>query len=159
MGTWECMKLGEFPWHNTLGVFCWGRSLKIQSRKKEGGVHVLSELKKTMLLGPRLGSIFLISCYFVPSFILSRSRSEMLSIECWNVWKLVIFSSWQIFYVLFPNLCVPLPLPSPQQPPPNSLGGYLSIYDLYLKVLMFKQMLTFWMENAQVVEWVIMGRQ
>jgi hypothetical protein len=25
MGTWECMKLGELPWHNTLGVLCWGR--------------------------------------------------------------------------------------------------------------------------------------
>jgi hypothetical protein len=24
---------------------------------------------------------------------------------------------------------------------------------------MFKQMLTFWMQNAQVVQWAIMGRQ
>jgi hypothetical protein len=29
MGMWEHMKLGEFPRHNTLGFFCWGRSLKI----------------------------------------------------------------------------------------------------------------------------------
>jgi hypothetical protein len=29
---WECgehIKLGELPRHNTLGFFCWGRSLKI----------------------------------------------------------------------------------------------------------------------------------
>jgi hypothetical protein len=26
--TWEHIKLGEFPWHNTLGFFYWRRSLK-----------------------------------------------------------------------------------------------------------------------------------
>ncbi len=26
---WEHIKLGELPWHNALGFFCWGRSLKI----------------------------------------------------------------------------------------------------------------------------------
>jgi hypothetical protein len=25
----EHIKLGELPWHNGLGFFCWGRSLKI----------------------------------------------------------------------------------------------------------------------------------
>jgi hypothetical protein len=29
MGMWEHIKLGELPPHNTLGFFCWGRSLKI----------------------------------------------------------------------------------------------------------------------------------
>jgi len=29
MGTWEHIKLGELPWHNGLGFFSWGRSLKI----------------------------------------------------------------------------------------------------------------------------------
>jgi hypothetical protein len=26
---WEHIKLEELPWHNTLGFFCWGSSLKI----------------------------------------------------------------------------------------------------------------------------------
>jgi hypothetical protein len=26
---WEHIKLGELRWHNALGFFCWGRSLKI----------------------------------------------------------------------------------------------------------------------------------
>jgi hypothetical protein len=29
MGTWEHIKLGELPRHNTLGFFCWGRYLTI----------------------------------------------------------------------------------------------------------------------------------
>jgi hypothetical protein len=39
-------------------------------------------------------------------------------------------------------VCPPSP-PLPPTAPPQLFGGYLSIYDLYLKVLMFKQMLTF----------------
>ncbi len=104
------------------------RSLKIPSRNKKGGVHVLSEWKKTMLLGPRLGTYFLISCYFVPSFILSRSRSEMLSIECWNVWKLVIFQFMTDFLCSISKLVCPPFLSPPPQQPPQLLGRYLSIY-------------------------------
>jgi hypothetical protein len=29
VGTWENIKLGELPWHNALGFFWRGRSLKI----------------------------------------------------------------------------------------------------------------------------------
>jgi hypothetical protein len=29
MGTWEHIKLGEFPWNNALRFFCWGRPLKV----------------------------------------------------------------------------------------------------------------------------------
>jgi hypothetical protein len=29
VGTWENIKLGELPWHNGLGFFWRGRSLKI----------------------------------------------------------------------------------------------------------------------------------
>jgi len=38
MGTWEHRKLGELPWHNALGFFCWGRSLKIHIEIKKQGV-------------------------------------------------------------------------------------------------------------------------
>jgi hypothetical protein len=31
MGTY---KIGELPWHNALGFFCWGRSLKIHRKIK-----------------------------------------------------------------------------------------------------------------------------
>jgi hypothetical protein len=37
MGT---SKLGELPWHNPLGFFCLGRSLKIQIEIKWGVVYV-----------------------------------------------------------------------------------------------------------------------
>jgi hypothetical protein len=36
MGTWEHIKLGELPQHNTLGFFWWGRSLKIDIERKRG---------------------------------------------------------------------------------------------------------------------------
>jgi hypothetical protein len=84
MGTWECMKSGELPWHNnTLGVFVLGEIPQNTSRNKKGGVHVGSE-RRLDAIGAKL---------LLGSFILSRSKSEMLSMECWNVWKLVIFSS------------------------------------------------------------------
>jgi hypothetical protein len=34
MGTWEHIKLGEFPWNNALRFFCWGGSLKIHTEIK-----------------------------------------------------------------------------------------------------------------------------
>jgi hypothetical protein len=34
MGTWERIKLGEFPWNNALRFFCWGGSLKIHTEIK-----------------------------------------------------------------------------------------------------------------------------
>ncbi len=34
MGTWEHINLGELPGHNGLGLFGWGRSLKIHSEIK-----------------------------------------------------------------------------------------------------------------------------
>jgi hypothetical protein len=34
MGTWEHGNMGELPQHNTLGLFCWGRSLKIHIETK-----------------------------------------------------------------------------------------------------------------------------
>ncbi len=37
MGTYK--KLGELPWHNAVGFFGWGRSLKIQIKKKRGVSH------------------------------------------------------------------------------------------------------------------------
>jgi hypothetical protein len=37
---WEHIKLGELPRHNTLGFFCWGRSLKIHIEIKKGLVYV-----------------------------------------------------------------------------------------------------------------------
>ncbi len=30
METWEHIKLGDLRKHNTVGFFCWGRSLKIK---------------------------------------------------------------------------------------------------------------------------------
>jgi hypothetical protein len=44
MGTY---KIGELPWHNTLGFFCWGRSLKI---------HI--ELKRELFPSQLLRNIF-----------------------------------------------------------------------------------------------------
>jgi len=42
MGTWEHIQNWggwELPWHNALGFFCWGRSLKIPIKKRrKGGV-------------------------------------------------------------------------------------------------------------------------
>jgi len=36
--TWEHIKLGDLPQHNSLGFFCWGRNLKIHSQNKKGVV-------------------------------------------------------------------------------------------------------------------------
>jgi hypothetical protein len=34
MGMWEHIKVGELPLHNSLGIFCWGRSLNIGTEIK-----------------------------------------------------------------------------------------------------------------------------
>jgi hypothetical protein len=94
---------------------------------------MLEVKEDSMLLGP--------SCYLVPSFCQDPNQ------KCFQ-WNVGMFGSWsysvhdRFVYVLFPNLGVPFPSPPPNSPP-TLFVGYLSIYDLYLKVLMFKQMLTF----------------
>jgi hypothetical protein len=41
MGTWEHIKLGKLPWHNSLGFFCWGVGNIPQNthRNKKGVVY------------------------------------------------------------------------------------------------------------------------
>jgi len=40
MGTWEHIKLGELPQHNTLGFFCW-EDPQNAHRNKKGVVYVV----------------------------------------------------------------------------------------------------------------------
>ncbi len=51
MRMWEHIKLGELLWHNTLGFFCWGRSLKLY-------IEITRELFKLSL---PFGSLFQLS--------------------------------------------------------------------------------------------------
>jgi hypothetical protein len=42
MGTWKHIKFAGLPLHNTLGFFCWGRSLKNTHRNKKAVVYTFS---------------------------------------------------------------------------------------------------------------------
>jgi hypothetical protein len=55
MGTWEHIKLGELPWHNSLGFFCcagrWvGDPSKIHIKIKRELFMILSSFKLDMVL-------------------------------------------------------------------------------------------------------------
>jgi hypothetical protein len=139
MGTWECMKLGELPWHNTLGVLCWGRSLKIQVEIKRE-VFML-EVKEDDAIGAKIGNHFfnqLLLCSFL-HFVKIQIRNAFNGmLECLEVGHIQFMTD---FLCSISKLVCPPSLPLPPTAPPTLWG--ISIYDLYLKVLMFKQMLTF----------------
>jgi hypothetical protein len=116
MGAWECMKLGELPWHNTLGVLCWGRSLKIQVEIKKGRCSCW-KWKKTRCYWGQVVTWFL---HFVKIQIRNAFNGML---ECLEVGHIQFMTD---LLCSISKLGCPLPLPSPQQPT-NAFRG-ISIY-------------------------------
>jgi hypothetical protein len=79
MGTWEHIKLGELPWHNSQGFFWWGRSLKI---------HI--EIKRELFMVAQLFEFWCwkwANCYYSPGPTnLERSQIGVLCSHILAFW-------------------------------------------------------------------------